>query len=117
MKTNVDTQIKNKGMAVQRIYGQTMINTSQAVAEFALGQGMQVNKMGIATTNGYYDGLAASPLLGKNNSVLVLTDSKDLSAINNVYVNGKKKNIVSQAYIFGGKFAVEDSVYNYVISK
>lgn len=112
--SNVDTQIKDKGIGVERIYGQTMINTSQAVAQFAIKEGMSVNKMGIATTNGYYDGLAASPLLGKNNSVLVLTDSKDLSAINNIYVNGKKTTFVSQAYIFGGKYAVSESVYNHV---
>ena len=99
-------------MAVDRIWGQTMINTSQAVAEFAVGQGMSVDGMGIATTLGYYDGLAAAPILGKNNSVLVLTDSKDLSAIDALY--GKNKAKVNKGYIFGGKYVVADSVYTYV---
>lgn len=111
---NVKTQAAKNNMSVERIWGQNQIHTSQKVAEFSINQGMKADRMGIATTNGYYDGLAASPLLGKNNSVLVLTDSKNLSAIDNVYGNARKTTVVESAYIFGGTSAVNASVENHV---
>lgn len=114
--TGVDNQVKNNGIRVERIYGQTMMNTSQKVAEFALSQGMSANNMGIATTNGYYDGLVAGPFLGKKNSVLVLTDSKDVSAVDGIYLGGKATSSINNAYVFGGPYAVKESVWNYIRS-
>lgn len=112
VSTNVENQIKASGMNVERIWGQSAINTSQAVAQFSIKQGMKANGMGIANTNSYYDGLAAGPLLGKNNSVLVLTNSKDMSAIKAIY----SRKTVSSLYIFGGKYAVGENVPSYLAS-
>lgn len=89
---------------VYRHSGKNAIATSQAVAKFCLGKGMTAHNMGIATTASYYDGLVAGPLLGKKNAVLVLTNSKDFSAIDNIYKD--KKNDIANVYIFGGTAAV-----------
>lgn len=112
VSNNVESQIRASGMSIERIWGQSAINTSQAVAQFSIKQGMKANNMGIATTNSYHDGLAAGPLLGKNNSVLVLTNSKDMSAIKAIY----NRKTVSSLYIFGGKYAVGENVPSYLAS-
>lgn len=111
--TNVDNQLKAKNITVaKRLAGTTAIDTSRAVAQFAISQGMTANNMGIATTSSYTDGLVGAAFCGKNNAVLVLTNGKDLSAIDAIYKANKAK--VKNGYVFGGTAVIPDSVITHL---
>lgn len=114
--TNVDSQLKAKGISVaKRFAGTTAIDTSRLVAQFAISQGMSANNMGIATTSSYHDGLVGAAFCGKNNAVIVLTNGKDLSAIDAIYTANKTK--ITNGYVFGGTAVIPDSVITHLKNK
>ena len=108
---SVEEQLKGAGIIVAgRLWGQTAIDTSVAVAKFGIGQGMSIDKLGIATQNGYWDALSGAALCGKNNSVLVLVDGKESASISG-FVAAKYEGMAN-GYLFGGKFAISNATLN-----
>ena len=101
---NVATQLTKAGYEIQaRIWGQTGVDTSAAIAQYGIENGMKPNNMGVATSQNYPDALAGAALCGHNNAVLVLADDK---ALKNAYFVQKYKGRIERGYIFGGTFAV-----------
>lgn len=99
-----------KGIDCIRLAGATAYETSGAIAEWCLTQGMTATDVGVATGDGYWDALAGAAFCGKNSSVLVL-----VSDSNRINVNGFIKSnraSVQHAYIFGGSAAVSDATRN-----
>ena len=92
-----------------RLSGDTAVETSEEVANFGLSWGMGCSKMGIATTNGYWDALAGAPLCGLNNSVLVLAGDAGSHSIAG-FVRSHSSEI-GTCYVFGGEAALDAATY------
>ena len=95
---------------VDRIYGQTAVDTSSKVAQFAVSQGLSANNLGVATNNGYWDALAGAAYCGKMGAALIVVDGPQSTTISNFAK--QNKSTISQAYIFGGEKAVTVATEN-----
>ena len=102
----VEAQLQEAGITVERIAGETAYDTSAKLATTLISLGMSANNMAIATGWGYTDALAGAALCGKQNSVMVLADSTNQTAINDVVA--ANKNAIQNYYIFGGTSVVGD---------
>ncbi len=96
---SVESQVKTK--TVKRLGGGTAYGTSKKIADFCISEGMSAKHMGVATASSYYDALCAGPFIGKQNSVLVVSDSgtfknsniKKSQSLTN-FLNNHRKEIV-----------------------
>ncbi|WP_449674960.1 cell wall-binding repeat-containing protein [Eggerthellaceae bacterium PR-HUZ602407-17] len=102
----VEAQLQEAGITVERIAGQTAYDTSAKLATKLISLGMSANNMAIATGWGYTDALAGAALCGKQNSVMVLADNTNQTAINEVVA--ANKHSIQNYYIFGGTSVVGD---------
>ena len=102
--------------AWKRLWGNTAYGTSRKIADFCIKEGnMTAAHMGVATGRSYYDALAGAALCGKKNSVLILADDGNSNNVDNV-VKPNKKALEKSCYVFGGKAAVSETVYNKVLT-
>ena len=106
----VEAQLSAAGITVERIAGETAYDTSAKLATKLIALGMSANNMAIATGWGYTDALAGAALCGKQNSVMVLADNTNQTAINDVVA--ANKNAIQNYYIFGGTSVVGDGATN-----
>ena len=106
VSSEVEAQLQEAGITVERIAGQTAYDTSAKLATKLISLGMSANNMAIATGWGYTDALAGAALCGKQNSVMVLADNTNQTAINDVVA--ANKNAIQNYYIFGGTSVVGD---------
>ena len=102
----VEAQLKEAGITVERVAGKTAYDTSAQLANKLISLGMSANNMAIATGWSYTDALAGAALCGKQNSVMVLADNTNQTAINEVVA--ANKNAIQNYYIFGGTSVVGD---------
>ena len=100
----VEAQLSAAGIAVERVAGNTAYDTSAKLATKLISLGMSANNMAIATGWGYTDALAGAALCGKQNSVMVLADNTNQTAINDVVAANKQS--IKNYYIFGGTSVV-----------
>ena len=100
----VEAQLSAAGITVERIAGETAYDTSAKLATRLISLGMSANNMAIATGWGYTDALAGAALCGKQNSVMVLADNTNQTAINDVVAANKQS--IKNYYIFGGTSVV-----------
>ena len=100
----VEAQLSAAGIAVERVAGNTAYDTSAKLATKLISLGMSANNMAIATGWGYTDALAGAALCGKQNSVMVLADNTNQTAISEVVA--ANKNSIKNYYIFGGTSVV-----------
>ena len=106
---NVRTQLEDAGVTVvDRIWGQTAVDTSSKVAQFALDQGLTVDNLGVATSNGYWDALAGAAYCGKLGSALIIVDGPNAKTISEFATDNKAS--ITRACIFGGPNAVSTAV-------
>lgn len=107
----VVTQLRKANITVvDRIYGQTAVDTSSKVAQFAVSQGLSANNLGVATNNGYWDALAGAAYCGKMGAALIIVDGPRAVTISSFAK--QNKSTISQAYIFGGEKAVTVATEN-----
>lgn len=108
---SVKSNLQRSGIKVNgRLSGATAVETSEAVASYGIKLGMSANRMGVATTGGYWDALAGAALCGKGGSVLVLVNGPSAHSISG-FVKAHAKEI-KDGYIFGGAAAVNGSTAN-----
>ena len=93
---------------IQRKWGATAIETSKAVAELAIAEGLSANHMGVATTASFHDALTGGPLCGKLGGVLVLASESNTS---NTALPAAHKAEIERAYVFGGTAALSEKVF------
>lgn len=110
---NVEQQLS--GIPAKRLQGPTAIETSQAVANQCLADGMKPNNLCVATSEGYWDGLAGAALAGGKNAPLILARPGVPTSATNGIVNAHKKEI-SQGYVLGGPAAVPDATLNALVN-
>lgn len=103
----VANSIGGLGINVHRVWGQNAIDTSMAIANRAIKEGMSANNMGVATSGGYWDALTGAAFCGRQNAVLVLVQDQRSVTLTKFAADHKLE--VAQAYIFGGKLAVSQA--------
>ena len=99
--SSVAEKVVAAGFSVgERLWGETALETSVAVATFGLSQNMVADRLGIATSGGYWDALTGAALCGHSNSVLLLVDGAESKAALSFATKYAKD--IANAYIFGG---------------
>ncbi len=92
-----------------RLAGATAVETSEKVADFGLARDLTCQKMGVATTNGYWDALSGAALCGLNGSVLVLAGDANAHSISGFVKTHATE--IGAAYVFGGEAAIDAATY------
>ena len=108
--SSVDDQLEGIGVSVTRCWGKTAHETSVALANYGLEQGLSAKGMGVATSGGYWDALTGAALCGKRESVLVLVSDTNLAAIDDFVAKHAKD--VSQGVVLGGTAAVPTGIWD-----
>ena len=111
--SSVESQVTK---TTKRLAGNTAYGTSRKIADFCIKEGgMTAAHMGVATGRSYYDALAGAALCGKNNSVLVLADDGNSGTVDNV-VKPHRGELQTSCYVFGGRSAIQPTVWNKIVS-
>ena len=108
-----DSVISQLGLskgASKRISGSDRYETSKAIAEFEMGEGMTMANVTVATGKNFPDALAGAALCGSNNSVLLL--AKDTGSAGLSLVNAQAG--VKTGYVLGGEGAVSADILAYL---
>ncbi len=110
---NVEKQLKKLNIEISvRLSGKNGVETSEAIAEWGLKNGLSADRMGIATSQNYPDALAGAALCGYNGSVLLLADDK---AIANAFFPADYASYIKRGYVFGGTYAVGVTTWNTLV--
>ena len=105
----VEDQLREQGIQLDRIAGETAYDTSIALADFLMKRGMKANDVGVATGWGFADALSGATLCGKKNAIMLLADASNMRAVHDVIAPNKSD--ITNAYIFGGEKVVASTVY------
>ncbi len=113
---DVEKQLADAGVGeVIRKAGGGVVETSAEVAKWAVDEGMGIANLTVATSSGYWDALAAAPVCGELNSVLVLVSPDgNYTALDAVY--DYSPGSIERGYIIGGTLAVPGVVEKRVTS-
>lgn len=98
---------------VERVAGETSYDTSLQLAQKLLSMGLRANNMGIATGLDYLDALCGAALCGRYDSVIVLADDTNSSAVE-TFMDQNRMAIKSYA-IFGGNAAVGEDTERTIV--
>lgn len=98
---------------VERVAGETSYDTSLQLAQKLLSMGLRANNMGIATGLDYLDALCGAALCGRYDSVIVLVDDTNSSAVE-TFMAQNRMAIKSYA-IFGGNAAVGEDTERTIV--
>lgn len=98
---------------VERVAGETSYDTSLQLAQKLLSMGLRANNMGIATGLDYLDALCGAALCGRYDSVIVLADDTNTSAVQ-TFMDQNRMAIKSYA-IFGGNAAVGEDTERTIV--
>lgn len=94
---------------VKRLSGQSAYETSLAIAQWELQQGMTVKNVGIANGLEHYDALAGGALCGQGGSPLLVVSNQNRVCITDFVA--KHKGEVSKGYVFGGPNSVSQQTW------
>ena len=121
---DVEGQLEGAGISdVKRLWGQACADTSLAIAEWEIGEGMGVSRMGVATDGveefvrtgrGYWDSLCGAALCGRDASVLVIAREGRYAAVDGVLSEHAPEVVTLR--VFGGEAAVPASVLEHALS-
>lgn len=102
---NVETELKNLGINIDRIFGDDRYKTSLKIAE-KIG----LNN-GVVVTNGlgYADALAMASIAATKQMPILLTPSDKLTSDTMEFLN---KNSYDKSYVVGGSAVVSDNIKN-----
>jgi putative cell wall-binding protein len=96
----------------ERLSGLSRYETAIAVATYGVDDfGMGWNNLGIVTGESFPDALCAGPLLGKDNSVLLMTQTAALTPATQTKLSAVKAD-VAQYYLFGGTGVIAPATRN-----
>lgn len=111
-----EQQIKDMGFEVERLGGESALETSNKIAEFCVDgyPEMAENAVGVATVGGYHDALAGAALCGKLDVPLVLMPKKGTNFYTADHYINDHLDSIERGYIFGGHAAVSDAAWFYL---
>lgn len=111
--TGVRAQLIGAGAGIPlRLAGDTAIDTSAEIARYEILRGMEVTNMCVADGRGWWDALCGAALAGAQNSVLVLSNPDNYTAVDAVYAPGDKA--LEEGHILGGRDAVPATTEDYL---
>ena len=111
---NVEEQLKRNGVDLaDRLAGANGIETSRAIADFALENGLTVANMAFATSLNFPDALGGAALCGKNASVLLLCNE---GADGNLSFATERVAGIDTGYVFGGTYAFSERLYDRLLA-
>jgi hypothetical protein len=143
LPASIDSQLKSAGVtSITRVAGANSYATSYQIAQWATGQlkngnygtykgktlayikfqpavTMKADRLGVSTGQNWLDVLAGAAFLGKNRSVMLLADSKTAKSNYTLapqFCKSNKAKITTAAYVFGGKLAVQENVWNALVN-
>ena len=105
---DIERQLQQSGVHVQRVYGSNRYETSLAVANFFYPS---ANHIIFATGNNFADVLTGTDLASAVNSPILLVGGTQLSPSQRIYI-GKQR--LKKAYVLGGSSAVSDSLFKLI---
>ena len=97
------------GRFAGRLAGGDRFATAAAVARFGVGRGMVWNQVGITTGMDFPDALAAGPVLGSRDAVMLLTDATVVPRPTRNALDANKA-LIDKVTFFGGDAAVPPGV-------
>lgn len=103
VSSDVEGILESNGIAVERIAGETCYDTSKAFLK-AFQDQFNMNTIGVTTSWGFTDALAAAPYFGKKQAPVLLHDDSNTTSFDDVDFSSVKK-----AYIIGGEKVVGTS--------
>ena len=107
----VESQLNGVGITgVARLFGSHCYETSAAIADWSIAQGMNCSTMGVATGLEHYDALCGGALCAKAGSPLVLVSDSNRICLSSFIP--KHKGEVQTGYVFGGPAAVSVQSWN-----
>lgn len=105
VSTNIETQLKSKGITYTRLSGKDRYETSVAVAN-AVGV---TGNLVVATGENYPDALSIASWAANNGAPIILTGCKSIPACTAAYLNSVAGK-VSTTYVIGGDGVVSNAV-------
>ncbi len=101
---------------VKRLAGGGALDTSVKIARWEVeSEGMNIDHLSVATSNGYWDALTGAALAGRQGSALVLVSPEgDCRALDEVYAY--ERGSIAGGYVFGGTLAVSDAAWTRITS-
>lgn len=110
-ESSVSEQVKaqlGQGYVYKRLSGNDRYETSAAIAQFELEQGMSAQVCAVATGRNYPDALAGAALSGAYRSILLLADAVNCTSATGVL--SEQKGIIQTLYVYGGESSVSAEV-------
>ncbi len=86
-----------------RLAGKNCYETCVEFAKWALGEGMQLNEVGIATGKNFPDALAGASLCGKRGAVILLADLDEESGLAALDLLAEYKDEIAHVNYLGGE--------------
>lgn len=101
----VEAQLADAGIAgAKRVAGETQYDTSAQLAQLFISKGMSADNMVVSTGWGYADALCGAALCAQHNSVMILADDSNQSAVEALAQTHQQD--VKHYYILGGQSVV-----------
>ena len=108
VSVNVKSALDKAGVAAERIFGNDSIETSAAVAKWAVDDaelGMSSRVIGVATSRDFADALCGAALAGSMQAPIVLVKDASSKTIGELV-----SSEINHLFVFGGRFAVSEAV-------
>ena len=107
--TRAESDLADCGIgSLERKWGASAVETSAALAQLAIDEGLSANHMGVAAATTFHDALCGGPLCGKMGSVLVLATDDNTT---NTGLATSNSESIERAYVFGGTATLSQGVY------
>ncbi|WML33092.1 cell wall-binding repeat-containing protein [Clostridium sp. OS1-26] len=103
VSSTVESQIKSKGIAVDRFYGADRYETSISIAK----QMGNTSEVAVVTGEDFSDGLSIGPIAAKKGIPVILVPKTNLPAVIKNYISDKN---ISKTYIIGENDMISDEV-------
>lgn len=103
--SNVDNQLKQKGISIERLSGYDRYETAVKVAQ-NIGTS---NGIVLASGVSFADALSIAPIAAKNQMPILLTRSDEFSEYNKRFINS---NTISKTIVVGGTTVIPNSIMN-----
>ena len=104
----IERQLQQSGVHIQRIFGQNRYDTSLAIANFF---NKSRENLVFATGANFADVLTGTDLAVSINSPILLVRGNELTNSQLSYVSGQK---TKKAYVLGGETAVSSTMFKYI---
>ena len=98
-----------KGEPMRRLAGPTSVETSMAVAEFGIANGLSASTVGVAAKTAYADALSGAALCGRNGGVLVLAADEGSASVTEFVPQHAPE--IGLGCVFGGSLVVSRATF------